>query len=125
MRILVTDDSITMRRIIIKHLKDAGYDDIAEARDGEEALIKLPSVDLMLVDWNMPVMNGMDLVKTVRKKSNNSHVPIIMVTTEGAQSDVLEALKQGVNDYVVKPFTGEVLISKVKLITTTMRKKEE
>ena len=116
MKILVVDDSVTMRRIISKHLKSAGYDDILEAGDGADAMSKLSGVDLVLLDWNMPVMDGLSFVKEVRQSPIFANVPIIMVTTEGAQREVLEALKQGVNDYVVKPFTPDILLKKVETV---------
>ena len=114
MKILITDDSATMRRIIIKNLDAAGYNDIIEAENGEEALTKLAGIDLVLTDWNMPVMDGLTMVKTIRANDAYKDLPIMMITSQAAQKEVIEALKNGVNDYIIKPFTPSFLIEKVK-----------
>ena len=114
MKILITDDSATMRRIIIKNLGAAGYNDIIEAENGEEALTKLAGIDLILTDWNMPVMDGLTMVKTIRANDAYKDLPIMMITSQAAQKEVIEALKNGVNDYIIKPFTPSFLIEKVK-----------
>jgi two-component system chemotaxis response regulator CheY len=114
MKILVVDDSATMRRIIINNLKAAGYEDLVEASNGVEGLSNMAGVELVLTDWNMPVMDGLSFVKEIRKNPAFGNVPIIMVTTEGAKEEVVEALKQGVNDYVVKPFTKQVILEKIE-----------
>jgi len=116
MRILIVDDSVTMRKIISKSLSSAGYEDIVEAGDGAEAMSKMAGVNLVLLDWNMPVMDGLSFVKEARQSPVFGKVPIIMVTTEGAQKEVLVALKEGVTDYVVKPFRPEVLVQKVESV---------
>ncbi|MBC8277586.1 MAG: response regulator [FCB group bacterium] len=116
MRILVVDDSVTMRKIISKSLKTEGYPDVIEASDGADAMSKMSGVDLVLLDWNMPVMDGMSFVKEARQSPVFGSVPIIMVTTEGAQKEVLQALKEGVNDYVVKPFKTDTLIQKIESV---------
>jgi len=113
MKILVVDDSQIMRRIISNSLKSAGHSDIIEAGNGAEALEKLSGIELILTDWNMPVMDGLSFVKEVRKDQKFTSVPIIMVTTEGAKTEVMEALKNGVNNYIVKPFTPETLMEKL------------
>ena len=113
MKVLVVDDSVTMRRIIINSLKSAGFDDIVEAGDGVEGLANMEGVELVLTDWNMPNMDGLTFVKELRKSSVYADVPIIMITTEGAKTEVVEALKHGVNNYVVKPFDKETLLAKV------------
>ena len=112
--ILVVDDSSTMRRIIKNTLLRVGYPDIIEAENGIDALTKLKEnhIDLILTDWNMPEMDGLTFVKSVRSSDSFSHIPVIMVTTESAKTEVVEALKEGVNDYVVKPFTPEALKEK-------------
>ncbi len=115
-KVLVVDDSATMRRIIVNNLKASGYEDVVEASNGVEALSNMAGVDIVLTDWNMPVMDGLSLVKEIRGNSSFSGVPIIMVTTEGAKGEVIEALKQGVNDYIVKPFTKQVIIEKVEKV---------
>jgi len=116
MKILVVDDSTTMRRIIANSLKAAGFDDIVEAGDGAEALKTMAGVELVLTDWNMPNMDGLSLVKELRGDPAHAGLPIIMVTSEGAREEVMEALSAGVNDYIVKPFTKDVLAVKVKTV---------
>ncbi len=116
MKILVVDDSATMRRIIGKSLASANYDDVTEAENGEEALTKLEGIELILTDWNMPVMDGLTMVKTIRAKDAYKTVPIMMITSQAAKKEVIEALKVGVNDYIVKPFTAGTLIEKVKAL---------
>ncbi len=114
MKILVVDDSSTMRRIIVNTLGGHGYDDIVEAEDGVQALSKFKGnggIDLILTDWNMPNMNGLDFLTKVREE--NKDVPIVMITTEAEKSNVLTAIKAGANNYVVKPFTPEVLKEKL------------
>lgn len=113
MKVLVVDDSALMRKILIKALNEGGHSDVVEAGHGEEALTLVDGVDLVLTDWNMPVMDGLTFVKEVRKTND---VPIVMITTEGGQKAVLEAVKYGVNDYLVKPFTPSALLSKVKSV---------
>ncbi len=114
MKVLVVDDSVTMRRIIINSLKDSSFDDIVEAGDGLEGMSNMEEIELVLTDWNMPEMDGLTFVKEIRKSPMYSTVPIIMITTEGAKNDVVEALKSGVNNYVVKPFDKDTLLKKVK-----------
>ncbi len=113
MKILLVDDSRTIRNIQKNTLKTLGHEDIAEAADGLEALSFLASTrpELMLVDWNMPNMDGITLIKKVRETDKT--LPIIMVTTEAEKSRVIEAVKAGVNNYVVKPFTAETLADKI------------
>ena len=111
MKVLVVDDSAVMRKIVIKALMEGGHTDIVEAGDGKDALSKAGDVDVVFTDWNMPVMDGLTFVKEFRK---SSQVPVIMITTEGGQKEVLEAMKSGVNDYIVKPFTPSVLVSKLE-----------
>ena len=119
MNILLVDDSRTIRNIQKNVLKQLGHEEIAEAEDGVQALTRLEEAipDLMLVDWNMPNMDGITLVREVRK--TNKSLPIIMCTTEAEKSRVLEAVKAGVNNYIVKPFTVDSLGEK---ITQTMAK---
>jgi two-component system, chemotaxis family, chemotaxis protein CheY len=116
MKILVVDDSSTMRRIIKNTLTNLGFNDIAEADDGVEALKKMSGINLLITDWNMPNMDGLTLVKSIRSNDQLKNVPIIMVTTEAAKEDIIEAIKSGVNNYVVKPFTPEVLKQKIEQV---------
>lgn len=117
MKILVVDDSSTMRRIIVNTLGKIGYSNISQAGDGREALNVLEregGVDLIVTDWNMPTMSGLEFVQHVRK--NDKTTPILMVTTNATKEDVIEALKAGVNHYVVKPMTPETLHEKINQI---------
>lgn len=113
LKILLVDDSRTLRNLQKNTLKMLGHTEVTEAADGIQALscIGKQRPDLMLVDWNMPNMDGIALIKKVRETDNK--LPIIMVTTEAEKSRVLEALKAGVNNYVVKPFTAETLSEKI------------
>ena len=113
MRILLIDDSKTMRNIQKSVLKQLGYTDLEEACDGQDALNKIDAFkpDLCLVDWNMPVMDGLTFVKNFR--ANDKTTPLIMVTTEAEKSRVIEAIKAGVNNYVVKPFTPDLLSERI------------
>ncbi|MBS4068345.1 MAG: response regulator [Sulfurimonas sp.] len=116
MKLLVVDDSSTMRRIIKNTLQRLGHKDILEGGDGVEGwnvLNSNPDVDMLITDWNMPEMNGLELVKKVRADSRFIDLPIIMVTTEGGKAEVITALKAGVNNYIVKPFTPQVLKEKL------------
>ena len=116
MKLLVVDDSSTMRRIIKNTLARLGHKDILEGGDGIEgwnALNSNPDIDMLITDWNMPEMNGLELVKKVRADSRFTDLPIIMVTTEGGKAEVITALKAGVNNYIVKPFTPQVLKEKL------------
>lgn len=116
MKLLVVDDSSTMRRIIKNTLARLGYKDVLEGADGVEgwnALDANPNVDMLITDWNMPEMNGLELVKKVRADERFADLPIIMVTTEGGKAEVITALKAGVNNYIVKPFTPQVLKEKL------------
>lgn len=119
LKLLVVDDSSTMRRIIKNTLQRLGYDDILEAEHGLQAWEIMDSVDgikILITDWNMPEMNGLDLVKKVRGDNRFVDIPIIMVTTEGGKAEVITALKAGVNNYIVKPFTPQVLKEKLEIV---------
>lgn len=120
MKILIVDDSSTMRKIVLRTLRQAGYEsaEVLEAGDGVEGLSVLDggSVDLIFSDVNMPNMNGLDFVSKVRERCAST--PIVMVTTEGGEGAIEDAMKRGANGYVVKPFTpeklGEVLSAVLK-----------
>ncbi len=119
MKLLIVDDSSTMRRIIKNTLQRLGYDDILEAEHGLQAWELLDTIDdinILITDWNMPEMNGLDLVKKVRGDQRFVDIPIIMVTTEGGKAEVITALKAGVNNYIVKPFTPQVLKEKLEAV---------
>lgn len=116
--ILFVEDSPTMRRIIANSLKRLGYTDIIEAENGVDALDKIEgkTIDLLVTDWNMPEMNGADLVKNIRAMPEYETLPIVMITTRGMKDDVMKAMKLGVNGYVIKPFTPEILRTKLEAI---------
>lgn len=113
MKIMIIDDSRTMRNIQKNVLSQLGYTEIEEAGDGLQALSKVGAFepDLILVDWNMPNMDGLTFIKKYRE--NNTTTPIIMVTTEAEKSRVIEAIKAGVNNYIVKPFTPDVMKERI------------
>ena len=113
-RVLVADDSSTMRKIILRSLSAVGVPSAVEAADGEEAinLFEPGKFDLVLTDWNMPRKNGLEVIQEVRKQDPD--VTIIMVTTEAEKSRVLEAIQAGVSDYLVKPFTADTLREKLE-----------
>lgn len=119
LKFLIVDDSPTMRRIVINTLKRLGYRDIEDADNGATAMDKLktiPGINFIVTDWNMPVMDGLQLVNTIRSSDEYKHLPILMVTTRSVKEDIIEAMKAGVNNYVVKPFTPETMKSKIETI---------
>ena len=122
-KILIVDDSITIRRIITNALKTVGFTDTIEASNGKEALEKLTNgkVDFIITDWNMPEMNGLDLIKEVRANPEHSAMPILMITTRGTEHDVVEALQAKVNSYIMKPFTPQELKEKIEGILKTVQ----
>jgi two-component system chemotaxis response regulator CheY len=112
MKFLVVDDSATMRRIVINSLQRIGYTDIVEASDGQEALGRTDaSIEFVITDWNMPNMTGLELAREIRARGNG--VPILMVTTRSVREDILAAVEAGVSNYIVKPFTPQVLKEKI------------
>lgn len=118
MRVLVVDDSSVMRRFIKDCLIKIGYRDVAEAQDGEEGFekVKEQRFDLVITDWNMPKINGLDLLKMIRGNPELAKTPVLMVTTRGNKEDIIEAMKAKVNNYIAKPFTPEVLKSKIDTV---------
>jgi two-component system chemotaxis response regulator CheY len=117
-KVLVVDDFPTMRRIVKNLLKQLGFENIDEAEDGAQALVKLKAggYGLVVSDWNMPVMEGIDLLKHVREDETLKAIPFLMVTAEAEKDKVITAIKAGVDNYVVKPFTAEVLKEKLEKI---------
>jgi two-component system chemotaxis response regulator CheY len=118
MRVLVIDDSRTVRAIIGKTLRELGME-VVEAAHGREGLDRLrahPDVGLVLVDWNMPEMNGLEFIRAVRADRANDPVRILMVTTETEQEQVMRALEAGANEYLMKPFTRDILVAKLSLL---------
>jgi two-component system chemotaxis response regulator CheY len=118
MKILVVDDFSTMRRIIRNLLRELGFNNIFEADDGQSALPKLQSggIDLLITDWNMPGMTGIDLLRFVRADPNLAQLPVLMVTAEAKRDQIVEAAQAGVNGYVIKPFTAATLQEKIEKI---------
>lgn len=117
-KVLVVDDFPTMRRIVKNLLKQLGFENIDEAEDGMAALAKLKNggYGLVVSDWNMPNMEGIDLLRAVRTEAVVKDIPFLMVTAEAEKEKVIEAIKAGVDNYIVKPFTAEVLKEKLEKI---------
>ncbi|MFN3198631.1 MAG: chemotaxis response regulator CheY [Bradymonadia bacterium] len=118
MRILVVDDYSTMRRIVRGILRRLGFNNIEEAEEGKSGLKKLQEeeFELIICDWNMPVMTGLELLKTVRADDKLKHIPFLMVTAEAKKENIIDAIQAGVSNYVVKPFTEDVLAQKLEAI---------
>ncbi|SEJ55630.1 response regulator [Demequina mangrovi] len=115
MKALVIDDSRVMRRIIGAILTDVGFE-VIEAGDGQEALMRLeqhPDVRLCCIDWNMPVMNGYEFIVATRKRPEYRDITLMMITTEGEQEQIVRALAAGAHEYVIKPFTADVIVDKL------------
>ncbi len=118
MKILIVDDFSTMRRIIKNLLRDLGYNNTAEADDGQTALpqLKNGNFDFLVTDWNMPGMTGIELLKLVRADENLSKLPVLMVTAEAKREQIVDAAQCGVNGYIIKPFTAATLKEKIDKI---------
>ena len=118
MKILVVDDFSTMRRIIKNLLKDLGFSNIQEADDGSTALPMLQQgdFDFVVTDWNMPGMQGIDLLRAIRADDSLKHLLVLMVTAEAKKEQIVAAAQAGVNGYVVKPFTAATLKEKLEKI---------
>jgi two-component system chemotaxis response regulator CheY len=117
-KILIVDDFATMRRIVKNILLQLGYRNIVEADDGTTALdmLKNEKIDLIISDWNMPKMTGLDLLKTVRSNDATASLPFIMVTAEAQQHNIIQAVKAKVSQYIVKPFTAEIMQEKLNKV---------
>jgi two-component system chemotaxis response regulator CheY len=116
-RILLVDDSTTMRRIQKNTLEKLGFTDVVEAVDGADAVGKLSAMgkfDLVLMDWNMPNMTGIEALKKIKADPAIKATPVIMVTSESEKNKIMEAIQSGAASYVVKPFEAETLMSKIK-----------
>ncbi|MGA7539531.1 MAG: chemotaxis response regulator CheY [Steroidobacteraceae bacterium] len=118
LKFLVVDDFSTMRRIIKNLLHDLGYPNVAEADDGKTALPMLQAggIDVLITDWNMPGMPGLELIKAVRADTKLAKMPVLMLTAEAKREQIVEAAQAGVNGYVIKPFTAETLKEKLDKI---------
>jgi len=123
LKFLVVDDSVTMRRIVLNSLKNLNYNNFVEAVDGKDALAKLSAdsnINFVITDWNMPEMSGLELTRAIRSDPVRGNLPILMVTTRGVKDDIMEALTAKVNNYVVKPFTPQILKEKIDQVLTTV-----
>jgi len=118
MKVLVVDDFSTMRRIVKNLLRDLGFTNIQEADDGSTALPMLQGgdFDFVVTDWNMPGMQGIDLLKAIRADENLSHIPVLLITAEAKKEQIVMAAQAGVNGYIVKPFTAATLKTKLDKI---------
>ena len=118
MKILVVDDMSTMRRIVKNILKQLGFNNLEEAENGQEALTKLKAdtYGFVVSDWNMPVMMGIDMLRAIRADETLKKIPVLMVTAEAQKENLMEAVQDGVSNYVVKPFTAETMQEKINKI---------
>jgi two-component system chemotaxis response regulator CheY len=118
MDVLVVDDALATRQIIKSMLKELGFNNIREVENGQLALdaLKRRKADLVLSDWNMPVMSGIDLLRAIRADEELKSIPVLMVTAEAKPENIMEAVKAGVNNYIVKPFNTKTLEEKLNKI---------
>ena len=115
MKCLVVDDSAITRRILVNNLRLIGFDTILEACEGKEALeVCTPDTDVVITDWNMPGMAGVELIRSLRADPRFAAIPVILITARNAKDDVVEAAGAGVNGYIIKPFTPELLKAKIE-----------
>jgi len=125
-KILIVDDMAAMRKILKTLLGQLGYKNVDEAEDGKQALEILKQnpnrYGLVVTDWNMPNMTGIELVQAIRSDEQLKHLPVLMVTAEAKKENVLMAIKAGVNNYIVKPFTAETLKEKIEKIFSSLKK---
>ncbi len=120
MKFLVVDDSATMRRIVVNSLQRIGFTETVEAADGREALDLFDSsVTFIITDWNMPNMTGTEFAKALRARADGQDVPVLMVTTRSVKEDIITAMEAGVNNYLVKPFTPQLLREKIDALLPT------
>ncbi len=124
MKFLVVDDFSTMRRIVRNLLKELGFTNVDEAEDGVVALQKLGSAsfDFVVTDWNMPNMDGLTLLQTIRKTPNLKDLPVLMITAEAKKENIIAAAQAGASGYIVKPFTAATLNEKLEKIFEKMGK---
>ena len=125
MKVLVVDDSSIIRRAVTKVVTGLGYQAI-EAENGADALAKIRTnanhIGLIILDWNMPVMDGIDVLKKIKSSNDYSHIPVLMATSDGIKEDVIEALRAGATSYLVKPFDPSVLSERINEIIEPMTK---
>lgn len=118
MKILVVDDMISMRKVTSHILGSLGYSDVSQAENGHKALQKLENsdFDFVITDWNMPGMTGLELLRSIRANQALAKIPVLMLTAESSRGQVIDAAKAGVNSYIMKPFTAEMLKKKIAFI---------
>jgi two-component system, chemotaxis family, chemotaxis protein CheY len=124
MKILVVDDFPTMRRIVKTLMRQNGYTNFVEAEDGQlgfKMLESMPDIEFVISDWNMPNMTGLEFLKAVRADPRFKHLPFLMVTAEAEKENIIEAVKSGVSNYIVKPFTGATLAEKIAKVFATKK----
>ena len=115
-KLLIAEDSLAMRKILVNTLEDAGYTDLVVANNGKEAVAlaqKTEGLSAILLDWNMPKMSGIDALVAIKATPQLKDVPVIMVTSKSVKSDIVEAIKKGANSYIVKPFSAQLIINKL------------
>ncbi len=119
MRFLIVDDSSTMRRILVNTLARLGHPDVVEAINGRDALQRLSEgvVDVIITDWQMAEMNGLEFVRSLRSNEATCRIPVVMVTANAGRDSIVQALDTGVNGYVVKPFTSDTIREKIAALT--------
>jgi two-component system, chemotaxis family, chemotaxis protein CheY len=125
MKILVVDDFPTMRRIVKTLMRQNGYTNFVEAEDGQlgfKMLESMPDIEFVISDWNMPNMTGLEFLKAVRADARFKHLPFLMVTAEAEKENIIEAVKSGVSNYIVKPFTGATLAEKIAKVYSNLKK---
>jgi len=122
-QILIVDDFATMRKVVRNVLRDLCFSNFDEAEDGKDALLKLRArhFDFLVSDWNMPNMQGIDLLRAIRSDPKLKHIPVLLVTAEAKRENILEAAQAGVNGYIVKPFTPETMREKLDAIFTRLQ----
>ncbi len=122
MKCLVVDDSAITRRILVNSLRTIGFTQIVEANDGKSALeLFTPDIDIVLTDWNMPGMAGVELVRSLRANPDFNNIPMLIITSRTGRDDVVEAANAGVNGYVIKPFTPDVLRTKIEEVLARVK----
>ena len=125
MKILVVDDFPTMRRIVKTLMRQNGYTNFVEAEDGQlgfKMIESMPDIEFVISDWNMPNMTGLEFLKAVRADARFKHLPFLMVTAEAEKENIIEAVKSGVSNYIVKPFTGATLAEKIAKVYSNLKK---
>ena len=124
LKYLVVDDFATMRKVVRSTLRELGIENMDEAEDGQQALsvLKKGGFGFVVSDWNMPNMQGIDLLRAIRADPDLRHIPVLMVTAENKRENILEAAQAGVNGYIVKPFTSDTLREKLEAIFARLQK---